>query len=317
MEPNQKDNATASRQTVAVTGSSGMVGSALCAAMRQRDWSPLRIVRRDAADAALAADEVAWNPAAKKLDAARLNGVDAVVHLAGENIAGGRWTAALKQRIRDSRVVGTRFLAESLAQLAQPPRVLVSASAIGYYGNRQDALLAEEHGPGRGFLSDVCVEWENATAPAKARGIRVVNLRIGIVLSAKGGALKKMLLPFRLGAGGRVGSGGQFWSWISLPDLVGVILHTIDTDNLAGPVNAVSPEAVTNREFTRTLGSVLHRPTIFPMPAIAARLAFGEMADALMLASARVFPFRLQETGYKFQHLTLRSALQDALATEA
>ena len=317
MESETKHAALTSRLTVAVTGASGLVGSALCVAMKQRGWSALRIVRRaDAnATAALAADEIAWEPTANKWDAARLNGVDAVVHLAGENIAGGRWTAALKQRIRDSRVVGTKLLAESLAQLDRPPRVLVSASAIGYYGNRADALLAEEHGPGHGFLPDVCVEWEQATAPATARGIRVVNLRIGIVLSAKGGALQKMLLPFRLGVGGRVGSGGQFWSWISLPDLVGVILHAITTDSLAGPVNTVSPEAVTNREFTQTLGSVLHRPTIIPMPAFAARLAFGEMADGLMLASARVFPFRLQATGYPFQHPNLRAALQDALST--
>jgi hypothetical protein len=236
--------------------------------------------------------------------------MDAVVHLAGENIAGGRWTAAQKARIRDSRVTGTRLLSESLPKLSRPPRVLVSASATGYYGNRGSEVLREESPPGTGFLSDVCREWEAATDPASRGGIRVVHIRTGLVLSSRGGALEKMLMPFKLGVGGKIGSGNQYWSWISIDDLCAAILHTIQAAGLHGPVNAVSPTPVTNLEFTKTLGQVLSRPTVFPMPALAARIAFGEMADELLLASARVEPAKLLASHFTFRHRELESALR-------
>jgi uncharacterized protein (TIGR01777 family) len=256
---------------------------------------------------------VSWDPAAGAIDSTGLVGVDAVVHLAGESIAGGRWTEARKRRIRDSRVSSTRLLARALAQLASPPRVLVAASATGYYGDRGAEVLREESAPGAGFLAGVCREWEAAAEPAARHGIRVVHLRIGLVLSRDGGALASLLTPFRLGAGGPVGSGAQYWSWITLDDLLGAILHALTTEALAGPVNAVAPNPVTNREFAKTLGRVLRRPALLPLPAFAARLVLGEMADALLLASARVVPARLQATGYAFRAPTLEGALRHEL----
>jgi hypothetical protein len=239
--------------------------------------------------------------------------MDAIVHLAGENIAGGRWTAARKARIRDSRVIGTRTLCETLARLSQPPKVLVSASAIGYYGDRGAEPLWENSTFGTGFLADVCRAWEEATQPAVQKGIRVVLLRLGIVLSPAGGALAKMLLPFKLGLGGVLGRGNQYMSWIALDDVAGAMAHTLVTDTLQGPVNAVAPYPVTNREFTRTLGRILRRPTVFPLPAFAARLVFGEMADALLLASTRVEPKRLLATQYVFRYPELDGALRHLL----
>lgn len=238
---------------------------------------------------------------------------DAFVHLAGENIAAGRWTRARKARIRDSRVKVTRRLCESLAGLSQPPKVLVSASAVGYYGDRGEEVLTEESPAGMGFLSEVCRGWEAACEPAVQKGIRVVNLRTGMVLSAAGGVLPRMLLPFRMGLGGRIGSGRQFMSWIDLDDLVGVIFHALTCDTLAGPVNAVAPNPVINLEFTRTLGRVLRRPTFFCVPAWALRLALGEMADELLLASARVAPARLAASGYVFRYPELEGALRHVL----
>ena len=235
------------------------------------------------------------------------------MHLAGENIAVRRWTPAQKARIRDSRVQGTRLLAQSLARLQQPPTVMVCASAIGFYGDRGEELLTEGSAPGSGFLTDTCRAWEAAAQPASEKDIRVVNLRLGVVLSPGGGALAKMLLPFRLGVGGKIGSGRQYMSWIEIDDVVGVIHYALTTDELRGPVNAVAPNPVTNREFTKTLGRVLSRPTIFPMPAFAARLAFGEMADELLLASTRVKPARLQNSGYYFRHPRLEDALRHLL----
>jgi uncharacterized protein (TIGR01777 family) len=242
-----------------------------------------------------------------------MEGLDAVVHLAGENIATGRWNAAKKARIRDSRVQGTRLLCEALAQLVHPPRVLISTSAIGYYGDRGAHTLRENSAPGRGFLAEVCQAWEAATAPAVQRGLRVVLLRLGMVLSPTGGALARMLTPFRLGLGGVVGSGQQYMSWIALADVLGAIRHILDTETLHGPVNAVAPQPVANQVFTTVLGTVLHRPTRFPLPAFVARLAFGEMADALLLASTRVLPAQLQASGYTFQYPDLEATLRHLL----
>jgi uncharacterized protein (TIGR01777 family) len=236
------------------------------------------------------------------------------VHLAGENIA-ERWTPAKKVQIRDSRVKGTELLSKTLAGLSSPPAVLVSASAVGYYGDRGEEPLTDDSAPGRGFLAEVCQAWEAATEPARERGIRVVRLRLGVVLSAAGGALAKMLPPFRLGLGGRLGSGRQYVSWIALGDVVGSIQHAIVTGGLQGATNAVAPRAVTNQEFTKTLGKVLARPTAIPLPAFAARLMFGEMADELLLASARVQPAKLLASGYQFRHPELEAALRHLLAS--
>jgi len=293
---------------VLVSGASGMVGQALLPALTAAGKQVQTLSR-----GATSRGVIGWDPATGTIDVDKLEGFGSVVHLAGESIATGRWTADKKRRILESRTVGTRLLCETLSRLKSPPRTLVCASAIGYYGDRGDALLSEEHAPGHGFLPDVCVAWEAATRPAVERGIRVVQLRIGIVLSPLGGALQKMLLPFKLGLGGRVGHGGQYWSWVSLPDLVGIIGHALNCDQLHGPVNAVSPEPVTNREFTRVLGSVLRRPTVFPLPAFVARIVLGEMADALLLASTRVAPLRLRATGYQFRHPELQGALRELL----
>jgi uncharacterized protein (TIGR01777 family) len=263
------------------------------------------------------AGDVLWNPDSGVIDIVGLENHDAVVHLAGENIASGRWTPARKERIRDSRVKGTQLLAQTLAKLKTPPKVLVSASAIGYYGDRGAELLTEESPAGVGFLSDVCQAWERATEPAAARGIRVACMRTGIVLSTRGGALAKMLPPFRLGAGGNLGSGGQYMSWISLRDLCRAFSYTLNTDSLKGPVNAVAPTPVTNAQFTKTLGGALHRPTIFPVPAFGARLVFGEMADALLLSSTRVVPSRLQAAGFHFEDSDLFETLQQILVAAA
>ena len=255
---------------------------------------------------------ILWNPDAGTIQAEDLEDFDAVVHLAGETIV-GRWTAGKKTRILESRAKGTRLLCESLAHLRNRPIVLVSASAIGYYGDRGDQVLDEESSAGSLFLSEVAKAWEAATEPASRNGIRVVNLRIGFVLSKAGGGLATMLLPFKLGIGGRVGSGRQYMSWIAIDDVVGAISHAILSDALHGPVNAVAPHPVTNREFTKTLGRVLWRPTIFPLPAFAAHLVMGEMADNLLLASARVEPARLLASGYEFRFPQLDSALRHVL----
>jgi len=291
---------------IAVSGSTGLVGSEVVASLSAVGHEVVRLVRRAPAPAEKA---VRWDPEKGEVDAAGLEGLDAVVHLAGENIASGRWTAARKAAIRDSRVNGTRLLCDTLAGLARPPMTLVCASAIGYYGDRGADVLTEESPPGAGFLPDVCREWEAATEIAARKGIRVVALRIGVVLSPRGGALSRMLPPFRAGLGGVIGNGRQYVSWIALDDLVGVVLHALRSGELRGPVNAVAPVPVTNRELTEVLGKVLSRPTLFPVPAFALRLAFGEMVDALMLASARVAPRRLEETGYRFRFPELGGAL--------
>ena len=307
---------------VLVSGASGLVGSALIPFLTTGGHRVTRLVRKARLEqgrkdgASVGDGEVAWSPAAGTIERAGLEGFDAVVHLAGENIAAGRWTPERKRRIRDSRVKGTRLLCQALTQCAQPPRVFVGASAIGYYGDRGDATLTEESAAGEGFLAEVCRDWEAATAGLTDAGIRTALLRVGVVLSPAGGALKKMLLPFRLGLGGVIGAGSQYMSCIALDDVVGVIQHAITHDEVSGPINTVCPEAVTNREYTRTLGTVLGRPTVFPVPAVAARFVLGELADALLLASTRVEPRTLLRTGYEFRYPRLESALRHVLGKE-
>jgi len=294
---------------ILVTGASGLIGTALVSSLTSSGHEVTRLVREQPKHGEKAAH---WEPMAGSIDANALEGVDAVVHLAGENIA-ERWTPTKKAKIRDSRVKGTQLLCETLAHLSSPPKVLVSASAIGYYGHRGEETLTDVSPPGRGFLAEVCRAWEAATEPAKQHGIRVVLLRLGVVLSAAGGALAKMLPPFRLGLGGVLGSGQQYMSWIALDDVVGAIQHALVTEALQGPTNAVAPRAVTNQEFTKTLGKVLGRPTAIPLPAFAARLMFGEMADELLLASARIQPTKLLASGYQFRYPELDEALQHVL----
>ncbi len=294
---------------ILVSGASGLIGSALTPCLEAAGHRVTRLVRGRARPGW---GEVAWEPEAGRLPLPALEGVDAVVHLAGEGIA-GRWTADKKRRIYDSRVHGTQIVCEALRQVVKPPKTFVCASAIGYYGNRGERLLLEESRAGEDFLARVCVDWEAAAAPAAERGIRVVSLRLGMVLSSTGGALGQMLPPFRLGFGGVLGGGAQYMSWIALDDVVGAISHVLTTESLHGAVNLVAPEAVSNRGFTKTLGRVLRRPTAFAVPAFAARLLFGEMADALLLASTRVEPGKLNASGYTFRYPELEVALRHVL----
>jgi len=299
---------------VLVSGTSGLVGRALLADLRKNTHSATALLRPSTrVPEGFKFGRVAWDPDSGYIDAESLHRLDAVVHLAGENIAGGRWTDRRKEVLRRSRVDSTRLLCATVAKRSPPPAVVVSASAIGYYGDRGADTMTEESAPGPGFLPQLCKEWEEATAPAEEKGIRVVHLRLGVVLSARGGALAKMLTPFKLGVGGRIGTGSQFMSWIALDDAVRAITFALETESLRGAVNAVAPRPVTNAEFTRTLGCVLGRPTVFPMPAFVARAAFGEMADALLLASTRVRPARLEEAGFTFQYPELGGALRAVL----
>ncbi len=292
-----------------VTGASGLVGSALCPFLTTGGHTVTRLVRRPSAGE----DELFWDPASDRLDDLPRAPLDVVVHLAGANIAAGRWTPARKAEITASRVEATRNLSTALARLDRKPRVLVCASAIGFYGDRGSEALDEDAPAGRGFLAEVCQAWEKATAPAAAAGIRVVNLRIGVVLTPGGGALAQMLPLFRLGLGGRIGGGQQYVSWIALDDLLAVILHCGATETLRGPVNAVAPAAVTNAELVRVLARILGRPALLPAPAIGLRLFLGEMAEELLLSSTRVWPRRLLETGFQFQYGELKSALRHLL----
>jgi len=294
---------------ILITGASGLVGSALIPLLTTAGHQITRLVRSPPRSE----QEIQWDPQTGMRNFARLEGLDAVIHLAGESIAAGRWTEEQKRRIRDSRVTGTQTLCTALTQLALPPKVLISASALGYYGDRGEEILYEGSPPGRGFLPEVCIAWEEATKPAEKSGIRVVLLRIGIVLSPTGGALAKMLLPFKLGLGGVVGSGQQYMSWIALDDVIGAIAHALTTEALWGPVNCVAPNPVTNREFTKTLGHVLNRPTLFPVPAFVLRLTLGEMANDLLLSGARLEPRRLLETQYRFHYPQLEGALRYVL----
>lgn len=295
---------------ILISGSTGLVGSALVPRLTAAGHQVVRLVR---ATVVPGEKGIAWNPAAGILDASALEGFDAAVHLAGESIASGRWTHAKKARIRDSRVVGTALLAGKIGDLSRPPAALLCASAIGYYGDRGDEPLMEDSAPGKDFLGRVCRDWEAASEPAARKGVHVARLRFGIILSPAGGALAKMLTPFRLGLGGPIGDGRQYMSWIAIDDVVDSLLHALTKKLPPGPVNVVSPNPATNAEFTRTLGRVLGRPTFLPMPAFGARLAFGEMADALLLSSQRVVADRLVASGYAFRFPTLEPALRHLL----
>lgn len=294
---------------VLISGSTGLVGAALNANLRDNEVFKLVRTRAD-----LLSHEIAWEPEHRVINPPLLEGFDAVVHLAGENIM-GKWTENKKQRIRDSRVQGTQVLCKTLAQLTRPPSVLVCASAVGYYGNRGDEILTEQSPKGDGFLASVCEEWEDATRIAAEKGIRVVNLRLGMVLSSRGGALQRMLPIFKLCLGGKVGSGEQYISWITIDDLLSLIKYAIDNPNLAGPVNAVSPHPVTNVEFTKILGKVLHRPTIFPLPSWIVNLVFGEMGQEILLSSTRAFPKKLEDKGFQFKYPTIETALNGVVVS--
>lgn len=291
---------------IVVSGASGLVGSALLPFLSTAGHTPVKLVRPPKTSGK---DAVLWDPSKSQIDRAALEGADAVVHLAGENIAARRWSPAVKAEIERSRVQSTKLLAETIASLERPPKVFVCASAIGFYGERGDEVLDESSRAGTGFLADVCQKWESAAQPAAARGIRTVHLRFGVILSGRGGALAKMLTPFKLGAGGRVGSGRQWMSWVALEDVIGSILFAV-TQPVSGPANVVSPNPVTNAEFTKVLGKVLSRPTIFPMPAPIVRIAFGELGDALLLGSQRVLPKALQRGGFRFLYPDLEAALR-------
>lgn len=295
---------------IAVSGSTGLVGSALCDALRQQGRDVRPIVRASAGSER----EILWDTAHQSFDSEALAKCEAVVHLAGENIM-GRWTDEKKRRVRDSRVESTRALAQTLAGMSEGPRTLVVASAVGFYGDTgQSEPRTEDDPPGTGFLADVCTQWEVAADPARAAGIRVVHVRIGVVLSPDGGALKEMLLPFKLGLGGRVGAGTQWMSWITLADLVRVLIACIDKPAISGPVNAVAPNPATNAQFTRTLADVLGRPAVLPAPSFAIKLLYGrECAEQIVLGSIRVTPKRLLDAGFKFEFAELDAALRHEL----
>jgi uncharacterized protein len=292
---------------ILVSGVSGPIGTALLPSLKIRGYEVTRLVRGSTAGDG----QVPWDPA-RPIPPEVVSGFDAVIHLAGESIV-GRWTADKKLKIRDSRVVGTANLARALAQAKNKPQVFICSSAVGVYGDRGDEVLNEESAPGQGFLPDVCREWEAATQPAIDSGIRTVQIRTGVVLSPTGGALGKMLTPFKMGVGGRIGNGRQWMSWIDVQDMVGAIHHILKSDLLHGPVNLVAPKPVTNTEFTQTLASVLSRPAIFPVPAFVVKLVFGEMGETVLLGSQRVEPAQLVGSGYPFRFSDLRASLQTML----
>jgi uncharacterized protein (TIGR01777 family) len=292
---------------VLISGATGLIGSALTPELEAKGHTVRRLIRHPRQDG-----DIRWDLDAGIIDG-DLSGTDAVVHLAGESIAEGRWSEEKKRRILESRKKGTRLLAERVAELSEPPSVMVSVSATGYYGDRGNELLTEESESGDLFLSEVCREWEAAADPAREAGVRVVHPRFGIVLTTEGGALGATLPVFKLGGGGKIGSGRQYWSWVSFDDVIGAILHLMDNEDLSGPVNVVTPDPPTNAEYTRVLGKALNRPTFFTVPAPAARVMLGGIADELLLASERVEPMRLQEAGYTFRHPELEGALRHLL----
>lgn len=296
---------------ILISGSSGLIGSVLVKSLTHQGHEIYRLVRSQSDEGPNA---IYWNPLHKEINSKYLEGFDTIIHLAGENIAGRRWTEKRKQLIRDSRVLGTRFLCQQLTALKKPPQTLLCASATGYYGDRGDQILDESSTVGAGFLASLCEEWERATEPTEKKGIRVVHLRFGVILSPKGGALKSMLLPFRLGLGGVVGDGQQYMSWIALDDVVSAISHIMKQEDLKGPINLTTPNPVTNETFTKTLGKILKRPTLLPFPAGIARLALGEMAQELLLTSTRVLPKKLYASGYQFQFSNLEKTLKALLS---
>ncbi|MCU1453008.1 MAG: hypothetical protein JWN46_1154 [Acidimicrobiales bacterium] len=298
---------------VAISGASGLIGRALREQLETDGHQVIALVRPGSAEAG--PDDVRWNPAHGTIDAPRLEGVDAVVHLAGAGVASGRWTEEHRREVHDSRTLGTALLAEALAGLERPPSVLVSGSAIGYYGDRGDEVLTETSGPGDDFLARLCVDWERSTAAAEAAGIRTVHLRTGVVLSSEGGALQKQLLPFKLGLGARAGRGAQWLPWITIDDEVGAIRFAIERTEVSGALNLTAPEPVTNAAFTKALGRVLHRPAVLVIPKVVTHLplGIGPLADSLLFSSARVEPERLLSSGYEFRHRTIDDALAHVL----
>jgi len=302
---------------IALTGSTGFIGSALVPLLTTQGHDVRRLVRPQSRDNATTPGEKAtWDPSSGMLETSALEGCDAVVHLAADNIGTERWSEEKKRRMRASRLDSTKLLCSRMAQLQKPPKVFLCASAIGFYGDRGDQAVTEDSDRGTGFLADLCSDWESASKEAEKCGARVVNLRIGVVLSPKGGALQKMLLPFQMGAGGPIGTGKQYFSWISMDDVIGAILHCLLTDSIKGPINVVAPNPVTNGEYTHALGHVLQRPAFIPMPAFGARMAFGEFADECLLSSTRVLPKRLEDSGYKFRYPEIEGALRHQLGKE-
>jgi uncharacterized protein (TIGR01777 family) len=295
---------------VLITGSHGLIGSALVDVLSGAGHHPLRLVRAQPSGP----DEIYWDPLGGTIDAGRIEGVEGVVHFAGKNIGRPWWTAGHKARVKDSRVRGTRLLAETLARLDRKPSVLVSASGIHYYGDRGEEILTEESAPGRGFLAEVVMAWEQSTEPAAAAGIRVATIRSGVVLSPSGGAMAPLMIPMRLGVGGKLGPGTQYWSWIALDDHVAAIMHVLGTEELSGPVNLVGPEPARNAEIVNTIGRVLRRPTILPVPAFAMKMVVGpEMANEMVLTSRRVVPRKLEASGFKFAYADLERAFRHVL----
>jgi uncharacterized protein len=290
---------------IAIAGSSGLIGSAFLASVEDDGVEVTRLVRGSPK-----AGEIEWHPNQDAIEPTKLEGFEAIVNLAGENVAEGRWTDEKKKKIHDSRVHGTHLISEAIAKVVNKPRVFLCASATGIYGDRPEETLHEHSESGGGFLAGVCREWEKATEPAAKAGVRVVNLRFGPVLAPHGGMMEKMLTPFKMGLGGKIGSGKQYISWVAIDDVVGAMRLSLQDESIRGPLNVVSPNPVTNEEFTKTLGDVLSRPTMMAVPAFAARLAFGEMADEMLLASQRVIPKRLNDAGFKFQYPHLVDAVR-------